>query len=119
MRVTIAIGTRPEVIKVAPVVEALLAMSVEVRVVHTGQHTSANLATDLERECRLNVDERWALPTAPGERLATIFERALNEFATTPTDAAIVLGDTWTVPLIALAARSHHVPVVHVEAGLG
>ena len=118
MRVTVAVGTRPEVIKIAPVVTALRAIDIGVRVIHTGQHTSATLAQDLELECGLHVDDRWTLPEPASARLASIFEQSLNEFATVPTDAAIVLGDTWTVPLIALAARSHHVPVVHVEAGL-
>ena len=118
MRVTVAVGTRPEVIKIAPVVAALRAIDVGIRVIHTGQHTNATLAQDLELECGLHVDDRWTLPEPAGARLASIFEQSLNEFASVPTDAAIVLGDTWTVPLIALAARSHHVPVVHVEAGL-
>lgn len=118
MRVTVVLGTRPEVIKLAPVVANLRERGAEVRVVHTGQHTDSALATGLESECRLSVDTLWQLPDDSAARLGHVFEYALNEFATNATDAAIVLGDTWTVPLIGMAARSNGVPVVHVEAGL-
>ncbi len=118
MRVTVVLGTRPEVIKLAPVVANLRGRGAEVRVVHTGQHTDSALATGLESECRLSVDARWQLPDDSAARLGHVFEYALKEFASFATDAAIVLGDTWTVPLIGMAARSYGVPVVHVEAGL-
>ncbi len=118
MRATVVLGTRPEVIKLAPVVRGLIEAGITARVVHTGQHTDATLATDLESECSLEVAERWQLPTQGAKRIAAIFEHALGEFETHSTDVAIVLGDTWTVPLVGLAARSAGVAVVHVEAGL-
>ena len=118
MRITVTLGTRPEVIKLAPVVQSLRREGIEVRVVHTGQHTDANLAGNLARECNLSIDEFWALPTESNARLASVFKHSLDEFATNRCDAAVVLGDTWTVPLVGLAARSNAIPVVHIEAGL-
>lgn len=113
-------GTRPEIVKLAPVVQALRAAGGDVRTVATGQHTDPELADSFFADLALEPDARWELPTDPeGDRVGAILAAAFAELARVPRpDAVLLLGDTYTVPLFALAARRHRVAVVHLEAGL-
>ena len=119
MRVLVPMGTRPEIVKLAPVVEALSADTrFSVRTVATGQHYDAELTETFYETFGLEPDIRWSLvDTGPG-RLGEILVRAYNELSTQRPDVVLLLGDTHTVPLFCLAARNARVPVVHLEAGL-
>ena len=118
MRVLVPLGTRPEIVKLAPVVEALRAHGVQVRVVATGQHYDASLTDAFYDSLGLHPDERWDLAGDEPDRVSGILAALLRELADRPADLLLVLGDTYTVPLACLAARRHRTPVVHVEAGL-
>lgn len=118
MRVLAPLGTRPEIIKMSPVIAALKAAGFAVRTVATGQHYDANLTDAFFSELGLNIDERWELPADEAGRVGQILASAMNELAANPADLVLVLGDTYTVPLFCLAARRHGTPVAHLEAGL-
>ena len=118
LRLTVAIGTRPEVVKLAPVVAALRAAGHSVRCVATGQHTDPRLAAEMFAEMGCPTDEVWSLTGDEGERVGQLLAQAFREVATNRPDAVVVLGDTYTAPLVAMAARRAGVGVVHVEAGL-
>jgi UDP-N-acetylglucosamine 2-epimerase (non-hydrolysing) len=113
-------GTRPEVIKLAPLVRALEARS-ECRVALgvTGQH--AGLLGQALRDCQLEpaFDLQVMEPEqALGPLLARVLtglEPRLRELAPA---AVIVQGDTTSALGGALAAFSQRIPVAHVEAGL-
>jgi UDP-N-acetylglucosamine 2-epimerase (non-hydrolysing) len=118
--VVVAYGTRPEAIKLAPIVQALTASEFLYPVIAvSGQH----------REMLDQVNELFGIrPThdldiiAPGQSLAQITTRALTGYSDffdhTQARAVVVQGDTTTTFAAALAAFYHHIPVVHVEAGL-
>lgn len=118
--VLVVCGTRPEIIKMAPVYHAL-ARSKTLRPVllHTGQHT--DLATPLYRFFDLHVDHLLELrrdkPT-----LARLSELLLGQCAdvieAAKPSAVLVHGDTSSAAMAALAAFYSQVPVGHVEAGL-
>jgi UDP-N-acetylglucosamine 2-epimerase (non-hydrolysing) len=118
MKITVPVGTRPEIVKLAGIISALRAAGHEVRCVATGQHTDARLAGDLFGELGCAPDVVWQLPPGEGERVGALLAHAFAEFSSRRPDAVLVLGDTYTAPLCALAARRHGVGVVHVEAGL-
>jgi UDP-N-acetylglucosamine 2-epimerase (non-hydrolysing) len=114
-------GTRPEVIKMAPVVRALRARSdaVTVRLVFTGQHRdlARELFTPLAMTPDIALDvmtEDQSLP-AVGARCLQAIAHALEQ--DTPA-LILVQGDTSTVLFSALAAYFHRIPIGHVEAGL-
>jgi UDP-N-acetylglucosamine 2-epimerase (non-hydrolysing) len=113
-------GTRPEIVKLAPVVTALRAAGGSVRTLATGQHTDPGLADAFFSDLALEPDVRWDLATgSESARVGAMLTAAFDELARTPRpDAVLLLGDTYTVPLFALAARRHRIPVVHLEAGL-
>jgi UDP-N-acetylglucosamine 2-epimerase (non-hydrolysing) len=118
MKVLIPFGTRPEAIKLAPVVRALEARGCELRILATGQHFEDTMSTSIWAEVGLTPDESWELPSAQTARMGEIVARALDELAARRPDVVLLLGDTHTVPAFCLAARAHQVPVAHVEAGL-
>ena len=118
MKLLVAFGTRPEIVKLAPVVQALRHHGHTVRVVATGQHFDPRLADAFIDDLGLVPDVTWTLPATESARLGMLLTCAHEELVAHRPDAVVVLGDTHTVPLFALAARRQEVPVLHVEAGL-
>lgn len=119
-RIMTVYGTRPEAIKMAPVIKALDASdSFESITVVTGQHREmldqVNEVFDISPDHDLDIFE-------PGATLAQIFSRVMERLdplliATAPA-AVIVQGDTSTSTAAALASFYRDIPVVHLEAGL-
>ncbi|MHA7303930.1 non-hydrolyzing UDP-N-acetylglucosamine 2-epimerase [Arthrobacter sp. TMN-49] len=113
-------GTRPEAIKMAPIVAALKASdSLDCVVTVTGQH----------REMLDQVNELFEITPdhdldilQPGQSLSDILTRTINGldklFAESKPDVVVVQGDTTTSTAGAIAAFYHGIPVVHAEAGL-
>ncbi|ESS15112.1 UDP-N-acetylglucosamine 2-epimerase [Betaproteobacteria bacterium MOLA814] len=120
-KVCVVIGTRPEAIKMAPVVLALRAQPniFDVTVCSTGQHTTmldgALSAFDLKADVELGVMK-------PGQSLAELTSRLLvaldAHYAATQPDLVLVHGDTTSAMVGALAAFYRQIEVGHVEAGL-
>lgn len=117
-RVLVACGTRPEFVKLAPVVRALGRAGLEARVVATGQHHDPEMAGAFFAELGLEPSARHDLPGDEPARLGALVEQAERELAADRPDLVLLLGDTNTVPAYALAARRRAVPVAHLEAGL-
>ncbi|MEM1042532.1 MAG: UDP-N-acetylglucosamine 2-epimerase (non-hydrolyzing) [Bacteroidota bacterium] len=117
--VLLCMGTRPEIIKMAPVYHALKASSLRPVVLHTGQHSdmawplydffemTPDLALDLARE-------RPTLGHLSARLLDTLDEVMVESEAV----AMLVHGDTSSTLAAALAAFYAGIPVGHVEAGL-
>jgi UDP-N-acetylglucosamine 2-epimerase (non-hydrolysing) len=118
VRVLVPFGTRPEIVKLAPVVAALREHGHAVHAVATGQHDDPRLADRFFTDLGLTPDERWTLPRAEAERVGALLTHAYETIAARHPDLVLVLGDTYTVPLFGLAARRHTIPVAHLEAGL-
>lgn len=119
-RILLLMGTRPEAIKLAPVVEALEAdPRFEVRLVNTGQHREL-IDQVVERFC-LRVDRNLAVMRSD-QSLASLTARLVqgidDVLVAEDPDLVIVQGDTTTVLAGAMAAFYRRVPVAHVEAGL-
>jgi len=118
--VCIVLGTRPEAIKLAPVIQAFQAADdFNTRVVLTGQHRE--MVTQVMELFGLQADHDLAL-MAPKQTLTHITCGALQglqeEFERTRPDLVLVQGDTTTAFASALAAFYGQIPVGHVEAGL-
>ena len=111
-------GTRPEVVKLAPVVEAMRDSELKVRTLATGQHDDPELADSFFEDLDLEPDLRWSLPHTECERVGMMLTRAYDVLSSGDYHAVLLLGDTHTVPLFALAARRFGIPIVHLEAGL-
>jgi len=113
MKALVVFGTRPEIIKLAPIVYKLKE-KMEVRVFHTRQHDE--LADDVIKFFKISPDfnEKTMLHSADERRsgrMGTIL-RAINP------DIVIVQGDTFTTYAGAFTAFLLRKPVLHLEAGL-
>ena len=119
-RVMAIFGTRPEAIKVAPVLAALeRSQELEPVIVVTGQHREM-LAQVLEL---FRIEPHHDLDMCePGQTLTSITTKALTGLepllAAEKPDAVLVQGDTTTTFVGGLAAFYHQIPVFHLEAGL-
>ena len=116
--VLVPFGTRPEVVKLAPVVGALRAVGHRVTAVDTGQHSDPALNSQLQDALGLAAGLRFALPAGQPARTGALHADAAAALDRFRPDLVLALGDTNTVPAYALAARAAGVPFAHVEAGL-
>ncbi len=114
--VAIIFGTRPEAVKLAPL---LWEMSRQAYVIHTGQHGLPSL-TQIMRDVGIGrPDVTATLPTGPVGRQIGLTVAALTDaLAAAAPDVVVVQGDTNSTLAGALAASSLGIPLVHVEAGL-
>lgn len=118
--ICIILGTRPEIIKMAPVIKELENQGSDYFILHTGQHYSYNLDKiffeELELpEAKYNLDAgSGSHAEETGKMLISIEKILLKE----KPDIVLVEGDTNTVLAGALAAVKLHIKVGHVEAGL-
>ncbi len=120
--VLVVLGTRPEAIKLAPLVLELRAhpASFRTHLCSTGQHT--DLLDPVWKCFGLYPDIALQRTMQPGQSLSALSGRMLTllpaVIETTGPDIVVVQGDTTTTLCAAQAAFYHRIPVVHVEAGL-
>jgi UDP-N-acetylglucosamine 2-epimerase (non-hydrolysing) len=118
--VLVVLGTRPEAIKLAPVITELRRHpDVTTRVCVTGQHRE--MVQPILELFNVRPDIDLALMT-PDQRLSSLTAAALTRLeevvASTAPDWVVLQGDTTSAMSAALAAFYRQVPVAHVEAGL-
>ena len=120
MKIAVVLGTRPEIIKMAPVIRKLEQRKVDFFILHTGQHYSYNLDAVFFKQLQLPV-ARYNLEVGSGshaEQTAKILIGTEKVLLTEGPDIVLVEGDTNSVLGAALAAVKLHIRVGHVEAGL-
>lgn len=120
-KIMLVFGTRPEAIKMAPLVKAFQARKEEFETIVcvTGQHREmldqVLSLFDIKPDFDLNIMKQ-------GQDLYDVTSRVLlgmrDVFKTCVPDILFVHGDTTTSTAAALAAFYHQIPVAHVEAGL-
>ncbi|KNX42552.1 UDP-N-acetylglucosamine 2-epimerase [Roseovarius tolerans] len=120
IKVISVFGTRPEAIKMAPVVTALAASpDIEARVVVTAQHRE--MLDQVLHLFEIEPDHDLGI-MKPGQGLTEITAGVLAGlkpiFETEKPDLVLIHGDTTTTLATALAAYYQRIPVGHVEAGL-
>lgn len=113
-------GTRPEAIKLAPVIRATRCSGHSVWLVATGQHPQLFDETlscfGLVPDAHLAAPE--AMATGPATMLAHLVPQLARIIERARPAAVVVQGDTTSALAGALAAHYSDVPVIHVEAGL-
>jgi UDP-N-acetylglucosamine 2-epimerase (non-hydrolysing) len=120
MKLAIILGTRPEIIKMSPIIRECEKQNLDYFIFHTGQHYSYELDKVFFDELDLpypkyNIEiGSGTHAEETGKALIGIERVLMNE----KPDAVLVEGDTNTVLAGALAASKLHIKVGHVEAGL-
>ena len=141
MKIAVVLGTRPEIIKMSPIIRALEALDVKRSapdeapeshqssiinhkssffLVHTGQHYSYNMDKVFFDQLKLPA-AKYNLEVGSGthgEQTAKILSGIEKVLLAERPDVVLVQGDTNTVLAGALAAAKLHIKVGHVEAGL-
>lgn len=120
MKILIILGTRPEIIKMSPIVRELENRSLDYFILHTGQHYSYNLDKIFFEELELplpkyNMDVGSGTHAEETGKMLIAIEKVLEK---DEVNIVLVEGDTNTVLAGALAATKLHIAVGHVEAGL-
>lgn len=112
--ILVCYGTRPEYIKMAPMMETFEASEVEFKVLFTGQHLDI-----LPKRATEKVDYTATIEKGDN-RLDSIVNTVMNmaEVWDDEYDFVLVQGDTTSSFACALAAFHRNIPVIHLEAGL-
>lgn len=118
--VALVIGTRPNIVKAAPVYRALRKIGgLEPILVHSGQHFDASLSQNVIRDVGLPEPDVRCTTGAPRRWNPEHFARQFAAFLRDRRPAIVmVFGDVDTTRVAAEVARQRGLPLVHVEAGL-
>ena len=120
MKITVILGTRPEIIKMSPVIRELEKRQENYFIIHTGQHYSYNLDRIFFEQLKL-PQAKYNLEVGSGshaQQTGKILTGMENVLQDEHPDIVLVEGDTNSVFASALAATKLHIKVGHVEAGL-
>ncbi|RLG49786.1 MAG: UDP-N-acetylglucosamine 2-epimerase (non-hydrolyzing) [Thermoproteota archaeon] len=120
-RLLFFVGTRPEIIKAAPLFHTLRKSSgVQVDLVHTGQHYDWNMSGIFIEELGLPTP-LYHLGIGSGSQpyqIYKIIEKTEEVVGTYLPDAILAVGDTNSTLATAIMASKMDIPFVHVESGL-
>lgn len=118
--VMVLAGTRPEIVKMAPVIRAMRESAMPLSFVHCGQHYDYNMSQQFIEDLELpRPDYHYRLRAySQGTQTARIIMWAEQLFMKTRPSIVLVEGDTNGVLAAALAAVKLGIAVGHVEAGL-
>ena len=118
-KISFIFGTRPELIKVAPLIKAFQkeADIFNLNLISTGQHKELlnNLYKWFDFEANINL-EIMQFNQSPSQVIANILQKL--DLAIKDSDLIIVQGDTATAYSGAMAGFLHKIPIAHLEAGL-
>lgn len=120
MNIAIVLGTRPEIIKMAPIIYECERRSLDYFILHTGQHYTPNMDEQFFRELGLQAPRyNLGLGELSYRKQVGFFIKHITEVLEKERpDIVVVQGDTISVVAGALAANKMGIPVVHHEAGL-
>lgn len=120
IKIAVIIGTRPEIIKIAPVIDEMEKRNIEYVLIHTGQHYDHQMSDQFFLDLNLRKpDHNIGVGSGShGEQTANMIKGIEQVLLAEKPDIVLVQGDTNAVLSGALVSSKLHIPVGHVEAGL-
>lgn len=120
IKIAVIIGTRPEIIKIAPVIDEMEKRNIEYVLIHTGQHYDHGMSDQFFLDLNLRKpDHNIGVGSGShGEQTANMIKGIEQVLLGEKPDIVLVQGDTNAVLSGALVSSKLHIPVGHVEAGL-
>lgn len=117
LKLLIIVGTRPEIIRLAAVINKTRKYF-DVILAHTGQNYDYNLNGVFFKDLKLNDPEVYlnAVGSTLGDTMGNIISSSYNLMAQIKPEAVLVLGDTNSC-LSVIGAKRLHIPIFHMEAG--
>ena len=120
MKIATILGTRPEIIKMAPIIDEISKRVIDQIVLHTGQHYDKEMSDNFFRDLEIpSPDYNINVGSASHGKQTGLMMKGIEEvLVSEKPDIVLVQGDTNAVLAGALVASKLHIAVGHVEAGL-
>ena len=120
MKIATILGTRPEIIKMAPIIAEIDRRGISQIVLHTGQHYDKEMSDNFFRDLELpSPDYNIHVGSGSHGKQTGLMMKGIEEILLEEKpDIVLVQGDTNAVLAGALVAAKLHIAVGHVEAGL-
>jgi UDP-N-acetylglucosamine 2-epimerase (non-hydrolysing) len=125
MNITIIAGARPNFMKIAPIIHAIIkakneGKEITYRLVHTGQHYDAKMSDTFFEE--LNIPQPDVNLECGGgtqaEQTANIMVAFEKDLIANPSDMVMVVGDVTSTMACSIVAKKMNIKVSHIEAGI-
>ncbi len=125
MNITIIAGARPNFMKIAPIIHAILnkrklGININYRLIHTGQHYDKKMSGDFFEQLNIPLPD-VNLESGGGtqaEQTASIMIKFEQELIKNPADLVLVVGDVTSTMACAIVAQKLKTKVAHVEGGI-
>ncbi|MDO5859499.1 non-hydrolyzing UDP-N-acetylglucosamine 2-epimerase [Methanobrevibacter sp.] len=120
MKIATILGTRPEIIKMAPIIDEISSRSIDQVVLHTGQHYDKEMSDNFFRDLEIPAPD-YNIHVGSGshaKQTGLMMQGIEDVLLDENPDIVLVQGDTNAVLAGALVAAKLHIAVGHVEAGL-
>ena len=117
-KVAIVLGTRPEIIKLAPIIRECQRRNLPFTIIHSGQHYDENLDKTFFEELELPMPNHNLHIGSAREQLILMTEKLAPILVSERPDIVFVQGDTNTALAASIVASRLGITLAHVEAGL-
>jgi UDP-N-acetylglucosamine 2-epimerase (non-hydrolysing) len=120
MRIAVVLGTRPEIIKMAPIIDEIIKRRIDLIVIHTGQHYDVEMSDNFFRDLEIPAPD-YNIHVGSGshaKQTALMMEGIEEVLMDERPDIVLVQGDTNAVLAGSLVASKLHIAIGHVESGL-
>ena len=120
MKIAIVVGTRPEIIKMSPIIKYCENNNIKHDIIHSQQHYSSNMDEIFFENLEIKYPKLFlgVKSKSPHDQISEIMKKCGDIFTKNIYDVVLVQGDTNTVLGAALAANKCGIKLGHVEAGL-
>ena len=120
MKIATILGTRPEIIKMAPIIDEISKRDIDQIVLHTGQHYDKEMSDNFFRDLEISTpDYNIHVGSGSHGKQTGLMMKGIEEvLIKEKPDIVLVQGDTNAVLAGALVASKLHIAIGHVEAGL-
>ena len=120
MKIATVLGTRPEIIKMAPVIDEISKRGIDQIILHTGQHYDKEMSDNFFRDLEIPTpDYNIHVGSGTHGKQTGLMMKGIEEvLLEEKPDIVLVQGDTNAVLAGALVASKLHIAIGHVEAGL-
>lgn len=120
MKIATILGTRPEIIKMAPIIDEISKRGINQIILHTGQHYDKEMSDNFFKDLEIPVpDYNIHVGSGSHGKQTGLMMKGIEEvLIEEKPDIVLVQGDTNAVLAGALVASKLHIAVGHVEAGL-